>query len=273
MTFKLKSIALFLVRTTKHTRSSKNSNYCRFMSIIAQHSSFYHLPCRLLWCRGQFTGFLGTLDRVRGKGLLSLDESYGNPYEAIRGMWESAYVSHFIRLFQKKFGFRTLTTQSDNYAQRDGCPLKVISCSVSSLKNTVGRLLFIVQPMASTRVARPLANNPLHNKNEKEKTSQTRRWVKSCRFVCKHPDLPHLLGWWQLPRTPEANRGPAAEMSKERKRIFFLPLLCFPWVSENEPSFCVWRVCQPSGKEGCKSNLLAAIIHYPMVMVSSCVTF
>ncbi|XP_042894804.1 protein BCL9 homolog isoform X1 [Parasteatoda tepidariorum] len=35
----------------------------------------------------------------------------GNPYEIIRGMWEGAYVSHFVRIFQKKFGFNCLTTQ------------------------------------------------------------------------------------------------------------------------------------------------------------------
>ncbi|XP_076341054.1 uncharacterized protein LOC143241706 [Tachypleus tridentatus] len=34
----------------------------------------------------------------------------GNPYEAIRGLWEGAYVSQFVRLFQKKFGFPSITT-------------------------------------------------------------------------------------------------------------------------------------------------------------------
>ncbi|XP_076347154.1 uncharacterized protein LOC143245122 isoform X2 [Tachypleus tridentatus] len=33
----------------------------------------------------------------------------GNPYEAIRGLWEGAYVSQFIRLFQGKFGFPSIT--------------------------------------------------------------------------------------------------------------------------------------------------------------------
>ncbi|XP_075731097.1 uncharacterized protein LOC119180618 isoform X3 [Rhipicephalus microplus] len=35
----------------------------------------------------------------------------GNPSEAIRGLWEGAYVSQFVRLFQRKFGFQSLTTQ------------------------------------------------------------------------------------------------------------------------------------------------------------------
>lgn len=35
----------------------------------------------------------------------------GNPCEAIRGLWEGAYVSQFVRLFQRKFGFQSLTTQ------------------------------------------------------------------------------------------------------------------------------------------------------------------
>lgn len=35
----------------------------------------------------------------------------GKSSEAIRGQWEGAYVSQFVRLFQHKFGFQSLTTQ------------------------------------------------------------------------------------------------------------------------------------------------------------------
>ncbi|GBL74396.1 hypothetical protein AVEN_235362-1 [Araneus ventricosus] len=56
------------------------------------------------WGAPTYFWFCSNFSPIRG-------ESDGNPYEVIRGMWEGAYVSHFIRLFQKKFSFSCLTTQ------------------------------------------------------------------------------------------------------------------------------------------------------------------
>ncbi|XP_076371210.1 uncharacterized protein LOC143257025 isoform X2 [Tachypleus tridentatus] len=46
-----------------------------------------------------------------------------NPYEAIRGLWESAYVSQFLRLFQGKFGFTKITTWDLEAALVDGASI------------------------------------------------------------------------------------------------------------------------------------------------------
>lgn len=63
----------------------------------------------------------------------------GNPYEAIRGMWEGAYVSQFVRLFQSKFGFTRLSVQDLEEALLDNNCVVIADVVARLLRYLTGR--------------------------------------------------------------------------------------------------------------------------------------